>query len=58
MGKTRYEKFKEMDLREMASTLSFYFDCSNCPAKREGCTENDAMHIDAIADWLNQEGGF
>ena len=58
MGKTRYEQLKEMSLQEMAATLGFYFDCSNCPAKREGCFENDAMHMDAIAAWLNESGGF
>ena len=58
MQKTRYEQFKEMTLQDMAGTLSYYFDCSNCPAKKDGCCENDAMCIDAIADWLNQNGNF
>lgn len=58
MNKTHYEQFKEMSLNDMAVTLSYYFDCSNCPAKKDGCCENDAMCIDAIADWLNQSGNF
>lgn len=56
MNKTRYEQFKEMNLNDMAATLSFYFDCERCPAKKEDCCENDAMCIDAIAEWLNQNG--
>ena len=58
MNKTRYEQLKEMTLQDMAATLSFYFDCSNCPAKKDGCSENNAMCIDAIADWFNQSGNF
>ena len=58
MEKTRYEQFKEMTLQDMATTLSYCFDCSNCPAKKDGCYQNDAMCIDAIADWLNQSGNF
>ena len=58
MNKSHYEQFKEMSLNDMAVTLSYYFDCSNCPAKKDGCCENDAMCIDAIADWLNQSGNF
>lgn len=58
MNKTHYEQFKEMNLNDMAVTLSYYFDYANCPAKKEGCSENDAMCIDAIAEWLNQSGNF
>jgi len=56
MNKTRYEQFKEMSLNDMAVTLSYYFDCSNCPAKKDGCSENELMCIDAITEWLNQSG--
>lgn len=58
MNKTRYEQFKEMSLNDMAVTLSYYFDCSNCPAKKDGCSENELMCIDAITEWLNQSGNF
>ena len=58
MNKTRYEQFKEMSLNDMAVTLSYYFDCSNCPAKKDSCSENELMCIDAIAEWLNQSGNF
>ena len=53
---SRYEQIKELSLDGMAEFLSFYFDCSSCPAKQENCAENDAMHIDAIRKWLQGKG--
>ena len=57
---TRYEKLKKMPVKEMAGTLSYYFGCDRCPAKtpNDSCSDNDAMCIDAIETWLNQEGNF
>ena len=56
--KSRFEKLKELPVEELAGVLSWYFECSRCPAKREKCSENDATCIDAIRDWLNDDGEF
>lgn len=53
---TRYSKMKKLSLDEMTEVLSWYFGCDRCPAKREGCSDNDAMCMDAIRKWLNEEG--
>ena len=55
---TRYEQLKKQTVEEMAGTLSFYFGCDRCPAKKDNCSDNDAMCMDAIRDWLNEEGQF
>lgn len=55
---TRYEKLKAMNISDMAACLSFYFGCDRCPAKKENCSDNDAMCIDTIREWLDQEGQF
>jgi hypothetical protein len=47
---------KKLSLDEMTEVLSWYFGCDRCPAKREGCSDNDAMCMDAIRKWLNEEG--
>lgn len=52
----RYNQIKKMSIEEMAAFLSFYFDCSRCPAKKEGCAENDASCMDAIKGYLDQPG--
>ena len=53
---SRYDKIKTLTLDGMTEFLSFYFDCANCPAKKENCSENDAMHLDAIRDLLKEDG--
>lgn len=53
---TRYNKLKKLSVDEMAPVLSWYFGCDRCPAKKGACSDNDAMCIDAIRDWLNAEG--
>ena len=55
-AKSRYDEFRKQSVDDMAATLSFYFDCIRCPAKKDNCCENDASCIDAIKDWLEQEG--
>ena len=54
--KNRYEKIKKLPIDEMAAFLSFYFECSRCPAKKDNCWDNDAMCMDALRDWLNADG--
>ena len=54
--KSRYEKIKELDVSEMVEFLSWYFDCFRCPAKRDNCSDNDAMCMDALKYWIEQEG--
>lgn len=54
--KTRFEQIKELELDGMAGFLSWYFTCDSCPAKKENCSENDAMCMDAIKEWLNRKG--
>lgn len=53
---SRYDKIKELSVDEMTEVLSFYFGCDRCPAEREGCSDNDAICMDAIRDWLKQDG--
>ena len=53
---SRYDKIKELSVNDMAEFLSFYFECDRCPSKRDGCSENDACCMDAIRDWLKQDG--
>ena len=55
-GNSRYSQIKELSLEDMAGFLSWYFECSRCPAKKEMCSNDDAMCMDAISDWLSQEG--
>lgn len=55
---SRFEKIKVFGINDMAAFLGFYFDCASCPAKRESCSENDAMCMDAICDWLKQDGAL
>lgn len=54
--KSRYEKIKELDISEMVVFLSWYFDCFRCPAKRDNCSDNNAMCVDALEYWIEQEG--
>ena len=56
--KTRYDQVKKLSIQDMAGFLSWYFDCSRCPAKKENCSDNDAMCMDAITAWLNEEGSL
>lgn len=53
---SRYDKIKELSVDEMTEVLSFYFGCDRCPAERDGCSDNDACCMDAIRDWLKQDG--
>lgn len=53
---SRYDKIKTLSVDELTEVLSFYFECDRCPAKRDGCSENDASCMDAIRDWLKQDG--
>lgn len=53
---TRYSKMKKLTVDEMTEVFSWYFGCDRCPAKRENCSDNDAMCMDAIRDWLNEDG--
>ncbi len=53
---TRYERLKELSVEDLAGVLSWYFECSRCPAKKDNCSGNDATCMDAIRDWLNGEG--
>ena len=55
---TRYQKLLSMSVDELAGTLSYYFGCDRCPAKTDICQENDSMCIDAIREWLKEEGEF
>ena len=52
----RYFQIQELTLKEMAEFLSWYFDCSRCSARKDNCSDNDAMCMDALVDWLKQEG--
>lgn len=54
--KTRFEKIKALSIDGLTEILSFYFGCDRCPAEREGCSDNDAYCMDAIRDWLKQDG--
>lgn len=54
--KSRFEKIKALSIDELTEFLSFYFGCDRCPAERDGCSDNDAMCMDAIRDWLKQDG--
>lgn len=54
--KTRYDRIKEQDIADMAAFLSWYFDCSKCPAKKDGCSEDCSFCMDAIQEWLSKEG--
>lgn len=54
--KSRFEKIKALSIDELTEVLSFCFGCDRCPAKREGCSDNDTMCMDAIRDWLKQDG--
>lgn len=53
---SRYDKIKELSVKDMTEFLSFYFGCDRCPAERDGCSDNDACCMDAICDWLKQDG--
>lgn len=53
---SRYGKIKELSIDDMTEFLSFYFGCDRCPAERDGCSDNDACCMDAIRDWLKQDG--
>lgn len=53
---SRYDKIKELSVDDMTEFLSFYFGCDRCPAERDGCSDNDACCMDAIRDWLKQDG--
>ena len=55
-SQSRYERIKKFSEREMAEFLSWYFNCSSCPAKMDNCSDNDAMCMDAIYCWLNNDG--
>lgn len=55
---SRYSQIKELSLEEMAGFLSWYFECSRCPAKKDMCSDNDAMCMDAIAVWLKKDGAL
>ena len=54
--KTRYSKIKKLSIDEMAGFLSWYFACDRCPAKKDGCSDDYSFCMDAIKEWLNQEG--
>jgi hypothetical protein len=54
--KTRYEEIKEQSVEDMAAFLSWYFDCDRCPAKKEKCSEDCSFCMDAITEWLKEEG--
>ena len=57
--KTRYEQIKKLNITDMAGFCSWYFGCDRCPADNKPmCQENDAMCMDAIKGWLNQEGNL
>lgn len=55
---SRYDKIKALTLDGMTEFLSFYFSCDSCPAKRDNCSENDAMHMDAIRAYLKEDGNL
>ena len=55
-AKTRYEKLKKQSVDDLAATLSYYFGCDRCPAKKEGCQEDCSFCMDALKEWLQQEG--
>ena len=55
-NKSRYEQMKELSLEEMAVILSWYFNCTSCPARKEGCSDDCSFCMDAIIEWLKQEG--
>ena len=54
--KTRYSKIKKLSVDDMAGFLSWYFGCDRCPAKKDGCSDDCSFCMDAIEEWLNQEG--
>ena len=53
---TRYSQIKKQPLSDMAAFLSYYFDCDRCPAKKDGCWDDCSFCLDALSEWLNQEG--
>ena len=53
---SRYERIIKLPVDEMAAFLSWYFGCDRCPAEKDGCSDNEAMCVDTIRDWLNQSG--
>lgn len=55
-SKTRYGKIKKLSIDDMAGFLSWYFACDRCPAKKDGCSDDCSFCMDAIKEWLNQEG--
>lgn len=54
--KSRYDKLRKQSIDDMAATLSFYFGCDRCPAKKDGCWDDCSFCMDAIKEWLQQDG--
>ena len=55
-AKTRYSQIKKLTIDDMAGFLSWYVGCDRCPAKKEGCQEDCSFCVDALKEWLQQEG--